>query len=211
MKLPHESYEQNLFINCPFDREYEPLLDALLFGVVFCGFKPRCALEIRLDGKDQTRLGKLFRIMEECRFGIHDLSRTTLDAENHLPRFNMPLELGMFLGMKHSGKPQQRRKLWLGLDTATYTYQKCVSDLAGVDIPVHDNSPQKLIQIIRDWLNDFTVRPVPTARAITQSFLTFVELRPAICKQLGQDHMNMPFRDRLTLIGGYIDETGQPA
>ena len=56
----------------------------------------RCALEG--DDGSVVRLDKIFAIMAECRFGIHDLSRTTLDSANRLPRFNMPLELGVFLG-----------------------------------------------------------------------------------------------------------------
>jgi hypothetical protein len=49
----------------------------------------RCALE-KEDG-GQVRLEKLYEIIEACGSGIHDLSRTTLDAEHRLPRFNMPL------------------------------------------------------------------------------------------------------------------------
>src|SRR6187551_1116802 len=37
------------------------------------------------------RFDKLVRLIEQCRYGIHDLSRTTPDSVNRLPRFNMPL------------------------------------------------------------------------------------------------------------------------
>jgi hypothetical protein len=50
----------------------------------------RCAQEA--DDGGQVRVDKLYNIIAECRFGIHDLSRTTLDSEYRLPRFNMPLE-----------------------------------------------------------------------------------------------------------------------
>jgi len=42
-KLP--SFDKNIFINCPFDREYLPLLRPLLFTVVECGLEPRIASE----------------------------------------------------------------------------------------------------------------------------------------------------------------------
>jgi hypothetical protein len=44
-----------------------------------------------MDDGSETRIDKLYRIVEASRFGIHDLSRTELDAVNNLPRFNMPL------------------------------------------------------------------------------------------------------------------------
>jgi hypothetical protein len=34
-----------VFINCPFDPEYQPLLEAVVFCVTACGFLPRCTLE----------------------------------------------------------------------------------------------------------------------------------------------------------------------
>jgi len=46
---------------------------------------------------------KLYGLIEACRYGIHDLSRTELDKSHQLPRFNMPLELGIFLGARRYG------------------------------------------------------------------------------------------------------------
>lgn len=43
-------FESNVFINCPFDDEYKPLLRALLFSVIDLGFEPRIALE-RLNAR----------------------------------------------------------------------------------------------------------------------------------------------------------------
>jgi len=39
-------------------------------------------------------------IIRDSQFGIHDVSRVELDDANRLPRFNMPLELGLFLRAK---------------------------------------------------------------------------------------------------------------
>lgn len=38
-------YHDSVFINCPFDSDYKPLLDAIVFAVFDCGFIARCALE----------------------------------------------------------------------------------------------------------------------------------------------------------------------
>lgn len=91
----------DVFINCPFDVEYAPSFHALIFTIFACGFRPRSARE--LDDGGQTRIDKLYDLIECCRYGIHDLSRTELDDANALPRFNMPLELGIFLGAKRYG------------------------------------------------------------------------------------------------------------
>ncbi len=40
-----ESFAGSVFINCPFDNEYWPTFEAVVFTVVACGFTPRCALE----------------------------------------------------------------------------------------------------------------------------------------------------------------------
>jgi hypothetical protein len=35
-----------------------------------------------------VRIENLYDLIRECRFGIHDTSRTELDPDNKLPRFN---------------------------------------------------------------------------------------------------------------------------
>ena len=47
---------------------------------------------------------------------IHDISRTELDKKTSLPRFNMPFELGLFLGAKKFGAFDQSKKRTLILD-----------------------------------------------------------------------------------------------
>lgn len=101
------AYETNVFINCPFDNAYDPFFDAALFAIYRCKFKPRCALEIN-DAGDQ-RIDKINNIIKECKVGIHDISRTELDEGSGLPRFNMPLELGLFLGEKNSARHKNRK------------------------------------------------------------------------------------------------------
>jgi len=44
----------SVFINCPFDRQYQPLLDAIVFCVVACGSEPRCTLELTYDPGTKT-------------------------------------------------------------------------------------------------------------------------------------------------------------
>jgi hypothetical protein len=105
----------HVFINCPFDTGFQPILNAIVFAVYDLGFVARCALED--DDAGEVRLAKIQRIIEECRYGINDLSTVTLDTVTGLPRFNMPLELDLFLGCKRFGAKNQSKKRTLILDS----------------------------------------------------------------------------------------------
>lgn len=146
-----KGYERSVFVNCPFDDEYQPLFRALVFTIHQCGLWARCALEAEDSGEERIR--KIKRIIRECRYGIHDISRVELDAANQLPRFNMPLELGLFLGAQEYGTGEQARKRSLVLDTERFRYQKFCSDIAGQDIRAHDGDPVKVIAAVRAMLS----------------------------------------------------------
>ena len=67
-----------------------------MFVIFDCGFEARCALED--DDASRVRVDKIYDLISESKYGIHDISRVTLDHVHRLPRFNMPLELGLWLG-----------------------------------------------------------------------------------------------------------------
>lgn len=138
-------YDQNVFINCPFDEDYQQLFRALIFAVFECGLRARSALEVYDGG--EVRIEKIERIVGDCRWGIHDISRTELNAHS-LPRFNMPLELGLFLGARRFGTGAQTRKSCLVLDHQPYRYQEFISDIAGQDIAAHGNDPARAIKAV---------------------------------------------------------------
>lgn len=148
--MPAPTREQSIFVNCPFDDDYRPLADAIAFAILACGFTVRSAAEIIDSG--ELRLLKIIRLIQGCGLSIHDISRVELDVANRLPRFNMPLELGISLGMKHLGTSRLRAHAMLILDSERYRYQKFASDLSGVDISAHDNDPRKAIKRIRNFL-----------------------------------------------------------
>lgn len=105
-----KAYSRQLFLNCPFDDAYRPIYEAIIFAVLHCGFVIRCARE--RDDSGETRIGKIVEIIRDSQFGIHDISRVEHDEVNGLPRFNMPLELGLFLGAKSfSDQPMQKKSV----------------------------------------------------------------------------------------------------
>ena len=75
--MRHEEYDENVFINCPFDKEYASIFEAIVFAVNDAGFRPKCARE-RLDSS-QVRLQKITELISASRYSIHDLSCTELD------------------------------------------------------------------------------------------------------------------------------------
>lgn len=121
--------EKHIFINCPFDHTYRPILDALVFVIFDAGFVPRSALEF--DDGTEIRLNKILRLIGQCKYGIHDISYTKLDPSSGLRKFNMPFELGVFFGCKVFGNAPHQTKIGLILDEERYRYQKFLSDLAG--------------------------------------------------------------------------------
>jgi hypothetical protein len=173
-------YDQNVFINCPFDDTYIPLFRALVFAVFECGLVPRCAQEIYDAG--QVRIEKITGLIRDCRWGIHDISRTDLNPRG-LPRFNMPLELGLFLGAARFGPGPQTRKSCLVLDREKYRYHEFISDIAGQDIAAHDDDPSRAIKAVRDWLSTSRagIRRPAGGAAISRRYARFAGELPGIC------------------------------
>jgi hypothetical protein len=119
----------SVFINCPFDEHYQPLFEAIVFCVAACGFVPRCTLELTDAG--EVRIENIYRLIAQCNHSIHDISRTEVEDQPYrLPRFNMPLELGIFLGAKRFGGRSSRKRCLI-MDRAPYRYKRFISDIGG--------------------------------------------------------------------------------
>ncbi len=202
-------YDFNVFVNCPFDKDYAPLFDAIVFAIHDCGFVARCAMEV--DDSAQVRIDKLFDIIAECRYGIHDVSRTELDTTNGLPRFNMPLELGVFLGARRFGSGKQRGKACLVLDRERYRYQKFCSDIAGQDIKSHDGNVRKAVRVVRDWLRSAPAAKevrLPSGKKIFERYESFLSDLPRLCDELDLDKNELIYNDYTTLVVEWLREHG---
>lgn len=199
----------DVFINCPFDREYNPTFRALIFAIYACGFRPRSAME--LDDGGQTRIDKLYGLIGECRYGVHDLSRTELDDVNQLPRFNMPLELGLFLGAKRYGGQAQSTKRLLILDIERFRYQRFISDLAGMDIHGHDGEAITALRKTRDWLANVSRRQLPSADRVARLFQSFVADLPTLAADLEFDPATIPYVDFERMVVGWLLSAEAPA
>jgi hypothetical protein len=165
----------------------------------------RCAREI--DNSGQVRLDKIYELMAESKYGIHGISRTSLDRVNRLPRFNMPLELGIFLGATKFGTGRQKDKSCLILDREPYRYQKYCSDISGQGIRAHHNRLDGIVKSVRNWLsNHLTSRniQVPGHAKIFERFERFRYELPAICATLQLEPKDLIFNEYTTIVVGWL-------
>ena len=203
------SGSNEVFINCPFDPAYLPMFDAIVFGLMVCGFTPICALESA--NAAEVRIEKLIRIIRRCRLAVHDLSRVELSELSKLPRFNMPLELGLWLGARHFGVGVQKKKSCLIFDSEAYRYQRFISDIAGQDPKPHQNDPQLVVRAIRDWLvTNFPQLSLPGGVALANRFSRFLEARAVLASDAELTLVELTFVDRVKLVRRWLDLQQQP-
>jgi hypothetical protein len=209
--MPAPDYDRSVFVNCPLDEDYRHLFEAIVFAVQDCGYVARCALEV--DDASEVRIDKITKIIGDCRLGIHDISRTEVDSATSLPRFNMPFELGLFLGAKRFGRAEQKLKTCLILDVERYRYQKFISDIAGQDIAAHSGDNASAIRTVRNWLSSATPKAVriPGGRAMNARYAAFRRQLPSLCKKIHMSIDELTFNDYLTQVEEWLKNAPTPA
>ena len=195
-------YSKSVFVNCPFDEAYKPLFRAIVFAVFDAGFVARTSLEY--DDASSIRVNKILELIRSCQFGIHDISRTQNDPLTNLPRFNMPLELGAFLGAKVYGTGQQKRKSCLILDTHSFRYQKFISDIAGQDIHGHSNKPKMAVKAVREWLSTNSSRLIPGGDATWERYRQFCAKLPKVLLKIGVNEKELVFNYYTRIIREWL-------
>ena len=199
-----EEYNSNVFINCPFnDDDYKDIFEAIVFAVFDCGFRARCSLEEEDCGA--VRIETILGIISKCKYGIHDISRTELCEKNNLPRFNMPLELGIFLGAKKYGTSEQKKKTCLIMDKEKYRFQKFISDISGQDIKHHESKPENAIRLVTDWLrNASKQKNISGGFEVVERYKVFKKELPKICKSIRIKKDELGFNDYSTIVSEWI-------
>ena len=170
--LPSDALNSKVFINCPFDPDFLEVFRAVIFCIKACGFQPLTAQDESDSGR--SRIDKITSLIVESDWNVHDLSAVELDKATKLPRFNMPLELGIALGIKWKGAgKRQRFKRILVLDSKSHQYDASTSDLSGQDIRAHDKDPVRAISCVRDWLaqdRDPSLPHLPGGKALAADY-----------------------------------------
>jgi hypothetical protein len=165
------AYEKSVFINCPFDQQFQDLLLAIVFSVAAYGLVPRSARET--DGSSEPRFLRILKTLS--RYSIHDLSRSTGEGADNLARFNMPLELGIACALRFERERSEQPHHCLILVPEGYSYQTFVSDLAGFDPGRHSQSVESVIREVSAWLRlqENVIESPPSALQIYQAFAGF--------------------------------------
>ncbi len=190
-------FDNNVFINCPFDIEYRTLLRALVFTTVYLNLEPQLSQTV---SSSKIRINQIKRHIRSCKYGIHDLSRSRALNAGELPRFNMPYELGLDIGALEYGNKQLKTKKILILESERYHYQKVLSDIAGQDIAAHGDEPKVLIQKLRDWMSVNT--PDNMVPPSSQIWIAFNQFTDDLSSSLTPSHMPEDIAEMI--IGDYI-------
>jgi hypothetical protein len=103
----------SVFVNCPFDADFEARFDAIVFATICCGFMPRCAIESAATS--EPRMARITKAVQGSKYSIHDLSRCRGEGKENLARFNMPLELGIAMGERFRSADTGETHDWLVL------------------------------------------------------------------------------------------------
>jgi hypothetical protein len=164
-------FDKNVFINCPFDKDYTPLLRTLSFVLLYLELEPNLSQTL---SSSTIRINQIKQYIKNCKFSIHDLSRSKALEKGELPRFNMPYELGLDIGASEYGGKKLQNKKALILETDKYHYQKVLSDIAGQDIANHNNDPKVLTLKVRNWISDNSPgKIIPSQSQIWYAFNQF--------------------------------------
>jgi len=192
---PHD-YDISVFINCPYDSGYEPLLRGIIFALIHMHLKPKLAISTIDAG--YLRLEKILSLIESCRYSIHDISRTELDPNHGLPRFNVAFELGLDLGCRSYAKRRHEEKTTLILDVERFRYRKFISDIAGLDIEEHNGSVARVITVVRNWLrhsSNALLLVAPSGSAIYARYQAFQRALPEMSERVKWDLDDLTFAD----------------
>ena len=165
------NFNSSVFINCPFDEEFAPILRAIVFVVIYLGFAPRLATE-RSDA-GENRLVKIMELIEGSRYSIHDLSRCQAQRKGEIFRLNMPFELGIDFGCRQYFGRGREEKRFLILEEKPYRFQAALSDISGCDIEIHGRDYFKAMTRVRAWLCQVAGCTAPGPTGLLGEYTTF--------------------------------------
>lgn len=167
------AFDRSVFLNCPFDEEFAPILQAVAFCIVHLGFFPRLAPEN--SDNAEPRLERIVQLIRSSKFGIHDLSRCKAGDVGEFARMNMPFELGVDFGCRRFGDAPLNEKRILVLEHSKYDYQRALSDISGWDIQAHGGDYERAVRHVRSWLIAQAGATPVGAAAIQGKYLAFQE------------------------------------
>ena len=160
-----EASKNDVFLNIPYDVQFDRLYIAYISGLIHLGLKPRATIEIP---GGENRLDKILDLIRSCPFSIHDLSRVQWDRTlPRTPRFNMPFELGLAVA---SAKLDSSPHAWFVFETVRHRVSKSLSDLGGADCNIHEG---KVTGVMRELGNAFVRRKQDQRSSVSEMMKTY--------------------------------------
>lgn len=132
---------QSAFLNIPYDDQFEALYLAYIVGLTQLGLNINATLAV----PNQGRLDRIVGLIEESDVSIHDLSR--IELSSGIPRFNMPLELGLALYRSHATNGRHRVFVF---EKKAYRMLHSTSDINGIDPQIHNGRPKGVMVGLRN-------------------------------------------------------------
>ena len=132
---------ESVFLNIPYDQSFEKLYLAYLVGLTQLGLRVNASLAVPNQGRLETIIG----LIEQSDFSIHDLSRIQLSKG--IPRFNMPVELGLALYRSHVTNGRHRVYIF---ESRRYRAQRSTSDVNGIDPQIHTGTARGVMAGLRN-------------------------------------------------------------
>ena len=139
--MRHRKRIESVFLNIPYDREFEDLYLAYIVGLTQLGLHVNATVAVPNQGRLETIIG----LIEESNSSIHDLSR--IELSKGIPRFNMPVELGLALHRSHVTKGRHRVYVF---ESKTYRAQRSTSDINGIDPKIHHGTAKGVMAGLRN-------------------------------------------------------------
>lgn len=139
--MPRHRRILSVFLNIPYDREFEDLYLAYIVGLTQLGVRVNATLAVA----NQGRLEAIIGLIERSNCSIHDLSRVELSKG--IPRFNMPVELGLALYRSHVTKGKHRTYVF---EAKPYRMQRSTSDINGIDPQIHHGTARGIMAGLRN-------------------------------------------------------------
>jgi hypothetical protein len=134
---------ESVFLNIPYDNEFEGLYIAYIVGLTQLGLRVNATLAVPNQGRLETIIG----LIAKSDSSIHDLSRDKFSKG--IARFNMPLELGLALYRSHMTRGRHRVYVF---ESKHYRAQKSTSDINGIDPQIHHGTPKGVMVGLRNIL-----------------------------------------------------------
>ena len=176
----------SVFLNIPYDPEFENLYLAYIAGLSAFGLVPRATLEIPTS---QRRLDRILSLIEECAYSIHDLSRVQRDRKAPVtPRFNMPFELGLAVAQDSI----HRRQRWYVCETLRHRVNKSLSDIDGTDVRIHGGTVRGVFAALCDVFVRRHRQP-----SVQQMYRIYLVLRHNLPRIVREGGTRDPYRARV--------------